>query len=204
MPQTYSIRYKNSSPVILLLDNFDSFTYNLVDYFEQLNTDCKVLRNNVPLREITEREYEGVILSPGPSTPADSGNLLEVINYYHTRLPMLGICLGHQAIGSFFGAKLTKAHKPMHGKLSTITVHRDPIFENISPSFEVVRYHSLILNINESQVLKPLAYTKEHELMAFRHQSLPIWGLQFHPEAALTQNGLDMLRNWLTMNNIVT
>ncbi|MEM9856211.1 MAG: aminodeoxychorismate/anthranilate synthase component II [Bacteroidota bacterium] len=190
--------------MILLLDNFDSFTYNLVDYFEQLNTDCKVLRNNVPLREITEREYEGVILSPGPSTPADSGNLLEVINHYHTRLPMLGICLGHQAIGGFFGAKLTKAQKPMHGKLSTITVHRDPIFENISSSFEVVRYHSLILNINESRVLKPLAYTKEHELMAFRHQSLPIWGLQFHPEAALTQNGLDMLRNWLTMNNIAT
>ncbi|MEM6359567.1 MAG: aminodeoxychorismate/anthranilate synthase component II [Bacteroidota bacterium] len=190
--------------MILLVDNFDSFTYNLVDYFEQLGVQCKVFRNNVPLEEIQSFKYEGLVLSPGPSIPENSGNLASVIKYYYDQLPILGICLGHQAIGQFFGARLHKAIKPMHGKISKIKVKHDPIFRGLEQYFEVVRYHSLILSLSPDHPIIPLAYTEENELMALRHKVLPIWGLQFHPEAALTQYGLEILGNWISINGIIT
>lgn len=175
-----------------------------MDYFEQLGVNCEVLRNDVGLSKITANNYSGVVLSPGPSNPENSGNLLELIDYYHNKLPMLGICLGHQAIGQYFGAGLYKALRPMHGKISTINIEPDPLFEGLSTTFEVVRYHSLTLKLEEKTDLISLGITEEEELMAMRHDELPIWGLQFHPEAALTQNGLHILRNWLFVSGIIT
>jgi anthranilate synthase/aminodeoxychorismate synthase-like glutamine amidotransferase len=181
--------------MVLLLDNFDSFTYNLQDYLYQIGFECKVVRNDVPLREIISKDYQAVVLSPGPGKPENAGNLLAVIDHYHDKLPMLGICLGHQAIASYFGASIRKAAGPMHGKISVVKCYPDPIFENIPEHINVVRYHSLITE-NLPPFLRVLAHTSESEIMAFRHISLPLYGFQFHPEAILTENGLQLLKNW--------
>jgi anthranilate synthase/aminodeoxychorismate synthase-like glutamine amidotransferase len=181
--------------MVLLLDNFESFTYNLQDYLYQIGLNCDVLRNDVPLEKIILKNYRAVVLSPGPGKPADAGNLLNVIDYYHDKLPMLGICLGHQALAAYFGATVRKADYPMHGKISLMNCYPDAVFNNIPDRFNVVRYHSLITE-NLPPVLKILAHTSENEIMAFRHISLPLYGLQFHPEAALTEYGLQLLKNW--------
>ncbi len=188
--------------MLLLLDNFDSFTYNLRDYFQQLGQEVLVLRNDVSLTEIQKHNFEGIILSPGPGKPEDAGVLMEVIKYYHDKLPILGICLGHQAIGEFYGANLEKAAKPMHGKISEISCVNDSLFKDLPCEMPVTRYHSLLLK-NLPETLKPLAQTKEGELMAFRHVEHPVFAVQFHPEALLTTYGLDILRNWLSIAKIV-
>ena len=187
--------------MILLLDSFDSFTYNLLDYFGQLGITTQVIRNSVSLAEIQSLDFEAIVLSPGPGKPREAGVLMELVEYYHDKLPMLGICLGHQAMGEFFGATLVKGIKPMHGKVSEITCEPDPIFADLPRTMPVVRYHSLVLQQPGAQMV-PLAYTAAGELMAFRHYSLPLYALQFHPEAALTTYGLDILRNWLTIAGI--
>ncbi|MGD1840751.1 MAG: anthranilate synthase component II [Thermonemataceae bacterium] len=187
--------------MLLLLDNFDSFTYNLVDYFGQLGVRCEVVRNDVPLSKIKQRSYQGIVLSPGPETPQKAGILLDLVDYYHQKLPILGVCLGHQALGTFFGAKLTKAPVPMHGKLSTLVCLQEALLlEGIPKQFEVVRYHSLVLT-QLPTTLTPLAVTKdEHRtLMIFKHTTLPIYGIQYHPEAVLTEFGLPLLSNWLQL-----
>jgi anthranilate synthase component 2 len=188
--------------VILLLDNFDSYTYNLLHYFEQLGIAAHVIRNDVPLAEIEKLNFEAIVLSPGPGIPKQAGNLLAVIDKYYQTKPMLGICLGHQALGEYFGATLQKGIRPMHGKISEITCRPDGIFKDLPNHMPVVRYHSLVLK-EISPVLVPLAYTQEQELMAFRHVSLPLYALQFHPEAYLTTYGLDMLRNWAHLAGIL-
>ncbi|HSI91548.1 MAG TPA: aminodeoxychorismate/anthranilate synthase component II [Adhaeribacter sp.] len=188
--------------MLLLLDNFDSFTYNLRDYFQQLGQEVLVLRNDVPLAEIQQHKFEGIILSPGPGKPADAGVLMEVIAHYHDKLPILGICLGHQALGEFYGAKLEKAAKPMHGKISEITCANEALFLDLPGKMAVTRYHSLLLTGLPAS-LKPLAQTNEGELMAFRHHELPVFAVQFHPEALLTTYGLDILRNWISIAKIV-
>lgn len=194
--------------MILLLDNFDSFTYNLWDYVERLGVECKVLRNDIPLEKLKEYNFAGIILSPGFGKPQDAGVMMEVIDYYHQKLPILGVCLGHQALGMYFGAKLIYAEKPMHGKVSTINCkvnnQTDLIFQNMPSQIEVARYHSLLIeleseleeNAEENNILIPTAYTQKGELMAFSHRTLPIKAIQFHPEAALTEYGLQMLENW--------
>ncbi|MCU0353234.1 MAG: aminodeoxychorismate/anthranilate synthase component II [Cytophagales bacterium] len=183
--------------MFLLLDNFDSFTHILADYLAQGGAECRVLRNNVPLAEIRRHDYAGVVLSPGPGVPRQAGNLMEVIGHYAGRLPILGICLGHQALGEYFGAALGRAARPMHGKVSRIWCQPDEaLFANVPPSVEVVRYHSLVLT-RLPDCLQPLAQTENGELMAFRHKTLPVRGIQFHPEAALTECGLQMANNWL-------
>lgn len=187
--------------MLLLLDNFDSFTYNLVDYFGQLGVEAHVVRNDVSLSEIKKLPINAIVLSPGPGTPKGAGVLMEVIHAYHARVPMLGICLGHQALGEFFGAKLEKGEKPMHGKISEIICEPDPIFKNLPEKMPVVRYHSLVLRHTPPTIV-PLAHTASGELMAFKHNTLPLYALQFHPEAALTTYGLEMLRNWLSIANI--
>ncbi len=188
--------------MFLLLDNFDSFTYNLADYINQCGAECRILRNNASLAEIQQEEYEGIILSPGPETPLKAGYLMPVIEYYATQKPMLGICLGHQALGMYFGAKLVRAAKPMHGKISYIDCLLDKaLFADIPAKLEVVRYHSLILD-SIPACLEALAWTETGELMAFRHKTLPIRGIQFHPEAALTQHGLKMINNWLNFARV--
>ena len=181
--------------MILLLDNFDSYTYNLLDYFGQLGIEAHVVRNNVPLTAIEALSFDAIVLSPGPGVPRRAGNLMALIDRYHQTKPMLGICLGHQALGEYFGGTLQKGCRPMHGKITNIICRPDAIFEHLPSPMPVVRYHSLVVQVNNTELL-PLAFSPEGELMAFRHATLPLYGLQFHPEAALTTFGLDMLRNW--------
>lgn len=188
--------------MILLLDNFDSFTYNLVDYFEQLGVKCEVVRNNIPLETITSGKYDGIVLSPGPEVPEKAGNLMEVLKYYCGKLPVLGICLGHQAIGLLYGSEIVKAIRPMHGKISRITLKEDVLFAGLPRSINVVRYNSLVVMHEKEAAIRAIARSEDGEIMALRHKELPIWGVQFHPEAALTEYGLDILKNWLTYNQI--
>ena len=188
--------------MILLLDNFDSFTYNLVDYFNQLNVHCDVIRNDVDLEAITSKEYCGVVISPGPETPNKSGILMKVIGHYQDKLPILGVCLGHQAIGEFFGSQLKKAIRPMHGKVSEIHLENNCLFNTLPKKIKVVRYNSLIID-NVKPPLQVIATSTEGEIMGVAHISLPIWGIQYHPEAALTEHGLAVLKNWVTENSIV-
>jgi len=187
--------------LILVIDNFDSFTYNLVDYLNQLDLEVAVVRNNESLKNILHSKFDGILLSPGPGVPKNAGNLLCIIEYYYRKLPILGICLGHQAIGEFFGSKIVKAQKPMHGKISKIYHTNDPLFKNIPTELNVVRYHSLVCN-NLPVDLEMLARTHDGEIMALKHRILPIYGLQFHPEAVLTQYGLEILRNWKNINSL--
>lgn len=182
---------------LLVVDNFDSFTYMLVDYLQQAGANCRVVRNNEPVRCLFDNSVDAVVLSPGPGAPRQAGQLMEVINYYHQRVPMLGICLGHQALGTFFGAALTQAERPMHGKVSTIRLLTDDVLWTGLPiEFDVTRYHSLVLT-DLTQSLVKLAVTDQQEVMALRHQTWPLWGVQFHPEAALTQYGLQIVKNWI-------
>ncbi len=183
---------------ILLLDNYDSFTYNLYDYLLQTGVECLVLRNDTfTLEELEPLDFQAIVLSPGPKRPADAGMMLAVIERYCARLPILGICLGHQALGEFFGAKLLKASLPMHGKTSQIQHFGHPVFEAVPEHFTVMRYHSLLLEHPLPQCLRRLASTESDEIMALAHESLPLVGLQFHPESILTEHGLQLLRNWV-------
>jgi anthranilate synthase/aminodeoxychorismate synthase-like glutamine amidotransferase len=180
---------------VALIDNYDSFTYNLYDYLCRLGTVCDVYRNDkIELNILSD--YDAIVLSPGPKRPSDAGLLMEIIeNYYHLK-PILGICLGHQALGEHFGAKLLKADIPLHGKTSLINHFALGIFENIDNPMQVMRYHSLILK-DLPDCLIPIAVTDKNEIMAFRHISLPIMGVQFHPESILTTDGLKLLENWI-------
>lgn len=185
-------------PTILLIDNYDSFTYNLYDYFLQLGVSCLVLRNDEStLADIRNLNFDALVFSPGPQKPKDAGLLMDVLNEYHDRLPILGICLGHQAIGEYFGATLTKAALPVHGKANTITHQNHPLFHDLPSQFKVMRYHSLILEHIAASPLQEIAQTEAGEIMAIAHPLLPICGVQFHPESILTEHGLAMLENWL-------
>ena len=188
--------------MILILDNFDSFTYILADYFQQLNVSCEVKRNDTPVEEIFFEKYQGIVLSPGPETPKLSGNMMKVIENYHHKIPILGICLGHQGLGEFFGARLIKANRPMHGKVSEIFCKEDEIFNGIPEKIKVVRYHSLVLSDLPSS-LKTISRSSTGEVMGIKHKTFPVYGLQFHPEAVLTEYGLRMLKNWLILHKIV-
>lgn len=182
---------------VLLIDNFDSFTYNLVDYLYQAGVSCEVYRNDIPLTQYVYKEYSGVLLSPGPKRPGQAGHLMQVLGYYENRLPILGICLGHQAIGEYFGWELSKALRPMHGKISRINNNGQGIFCQLPEAFEVVRYHSLVLKEVPLTDLRVTSKSLEGEIMGIAHQSKAIWGIQFHPEAALTAYGHEMIGNWV-------
>ncbi|MFT6112638.1 MAG: anthranilate synthase/aminodeoxychorismate synthase-like glutamine amidotransferase [Bacteroidia bacterium] len=185
--------------MLLLLDNYDSFTYNLYDYFVRCGAEVEVIRNDeIEVNTIGDK-YTGIILSPGPGTPQESGSLMDVIHLYHNKLPIFGVCLGMQAIGTYFGAKLVRASFPMHGKQDKISyTETHPMFNQITGPLHVCRYHSLILTEIEGKNLVDLAYTQKNELMALAHASLPIWAVQFHPEAILTSHGLTIIDNWLS------
>ena len=185
---------------LLLLDNFDSFTFTLADYLRQLGAEVAVRRNDVALADLHVPDYDGVVLSPGPGTPAAAGVMPALIAAYHQTVPMLGVCLGHQALGEFFGAAVVRAARPMHGKVTTMRCDTaDPLFAGLPPEQPVTRYHSLIVSEPLPAALRALAHTigPAPELMALRHRTLPLHGLQFHPEALLTPHGLAMLGNWL-------
>lgn len=184
---------------LLLLDNFDSFTYNLLDYLQQLGAQVQVVRNDVSIVAIEALDFDAIVLSPGPGAPAAAGVMPEVIQRYYRQMPMLGVCLGHQALGEFFGAKLQRAARPMHGKVSEIKIApQEPLFQDLPPRLTVTRYHSLVLK-DLPEELVALAHTAdEHqEIMALRHHSFPLYGVQFHPEALLTTHGLALLGNWV-------
>ncbi|MDP2175557.1 MAG: aminodeoxychorismate/anthranilate synthase component II [Bacteroidota bacterium] len=184
--------------MLLLIDNYDSFTYNLKDYFEQLKQEVIVVRNDeIDAQSIQNLSFDKIVLSPGPKRPLQAGNLMEIIAQTYLHFPILGICLGHQALGEFFGGKLVLAQKPMHGKVSEIQCQATGIYQDLPKTFNVCRYHSLIIQNLENTPLKTTATTNNHECMSFDHQDLPITGIQYHPEAILTENGLKILANWL-------
>ncbi len=181
--------------MILVIDNFDSFTYNLT---AMLNEDFIVVRNNdVHLLEI---KTKGIIISPGPGKPKDSGFCMEILDKRHKETPILGICLGHQIIGDYFGGRTVKALKPMHGKISQVFHSQNDTFKNIENPVNVMRYHSLVIeNQSMPTCLEIIGKTQEGEIMALKHKELPIWGIQFHPESILTEYGNLMIENWLQM-----
>ncbi|MBS1625356.1 MAG: aminodeoxychorismate/anthranilate synthase component II [Bacteroidetes bacterium] len=188
--------------MVLLLDNYDSFTYMLRDYIRQAGEECIVVRNDeMSIEEIAALSFDSIVISPGPKAPADAGVTLGVIRTFYQTTPILGICLGHQAIGEFFGARLVRASVPMHGKTTTITHTDHPIFHNIPQDTDVMRYHSLILDHDLAETqgiasLRVIAQTGDGEIMGIAHRELPIAGLQFHPESVLTAYGVEMVRNW--------
>ncbi len=185
---------------LLLLDNFDSFTFTLADYLRQLGAEVIVRRNNVPLAELQALDFDAIVLSPGPGTPAQAGVMPAVIRAFHQHKPMLGVCLGHQALGEFFGAAVVRAARPMHGKVSDMCCNpAEPLFAGLPTVQAVTRYHSLVLREPLPASLIALAHTTGPgpELMALRHRTLPLYGVQFHPEALLTPHGLAILANWL-------
>lgn len=185
--------------MLLLIDNFDSFSYILADMIKQAGMLIKIVRNDVALSQIVREPYEGIILSPGPGIPRDSGNLMQVLDHYHDKLPILGICLGHQAIGEYFGATLIKNRQPMHGKISTVTqIQSSLLLKGLPSTFRVTRYHSLQL-VDLPAELETILLSDQGEIMGITHQSLPIAGVQYHPEAYLTEYGLEMIQNWISL-----
>jgi len=188
--------------VLLVIDNFDSFTYNLVQYFGQLGVEQRIFRNN----EITPKEAlalnpDRVLLSPGPCSPKEAGVTLDMIGAFAGRKPIFGVCLGHQAIGHYFGGRVIRAGRLMHGKTSPIT-HRDTdLFKGMPQGFAATRYHSLLVERSSfPKDLEVTAETAEGEVMGLRHRSLPIWGVQFHPESIATVEGMRILKNFLELN----
>jgi len=184
---------------IVLIDNYDSFTYNLYDYILQCDCECTVYKNDeISTEALTSLAFDGIVLSPGPETPKEAGITLDVISHFHTLKPILGICLGHQALGVFFGATLRRARTPMHGKTSMITFENHTLFDGVAQPAEIMRYHSLVIDDLDGTPLKVLSRALgDREIMAVAHTSLPLYGIQFHPESILTPDGLTMIRNWI-------
>lgn len=185
--------------MILLIDNYDSFVYNLARYVGELGHERIVKRNDdITLDEIAKLQPSHIIISPGPCAPEQAGISIEVICYFAGQIPLLGVCLGHQAIGQVFGGKVVRAKRPMHGKSSLITHDENEIFSGIENPLRVARYHSLIVNDDGfPDELRVTARCDHGEIMALSHRKYPVFGVQFHPESVLTQCGYELLRNFL-------
>ena len=185
--------------MILMIDNFDSFTYNLVQYFGELGAEVRVCRNDaVSLEDIERLRPARLVVSPGPCTPDQAGISLAAIRRYAGAIPILGVCLGHQAIGQAFGGKVVKARRVMHGKLSSVRHDGKGVFAGLPGAFSATRYHSLAVErATLPDCLEVSAQSEEGEIMGLRHRTLPVEGLQFHPEALLTEHGHAMLRNFI-------
>jgi len=185
--------------MILMIDNYDSFTYNLVQYFGELGADVQVRRNDeIGLEEIERLQPERIVVSPGPCTPDEAGVSLAAIRRFAGEVPILGVCLGHQAIGQAFGGKVVRAKQVMHGKLSRIRHDGEGVFAGLPAEFEVTRYHSLAVERwSVPGCLEVSAASEDGEVMGLRHRSLAVEGVQFHPEALLTEHGHAMLKNFL-------
>jgi anthranilate synthase component 2 len=184
---------------LLMIDNYDSFTYNIVQYFGELGAQVEVFRNDeITVAEIAARAPDLLVVSPGPCSPAEAGISVAAIEHFAGKLPILGVCLGHQAIGAAFGGKIVRAQQLMHGKTSVITTTRQGVFAGLPEQFVVNRYHSLAIEKSSCpDVLAVTARTDDGEIMGVRHTELPIQGVQFHPESILTEHGHAMLRNFL-------
>ena len=185
--------------MILMIDNYDSFTYNLVQYLGELGADLRVVRNDkITLAEIAALAPEKIVISPGPCTPKEAGVSVPLIKKFAGKIPILGVCLGHQSIGEAFGGSIIRAKKLMHGKTSMIEHDGAGVFANLPNPFEATRYHSLVIErATCPDCLQITAESEDGEIMGVRHKSLPVEGVQFHPESILTTAGKDLLRNFM-------
>jgi len=189
--------------MLLIIDNYDSFTYNLVQYFGELKADMKVYRNDaVTIGDIKKMKPKQIVISPGPGRPEDAGVSVAIIRQLGGKIPILGVCLGHQAIGYAYGGKIVHAKELMHGKTSLIAHNKKDLFAGIKSPFEATRYHSLVIERRSlPECLEITAWTKDEEIMAVRHTTFPLWGVQFHPESVLTTEGKGILKNFLKLSN---
>jgi anthranilate synthase component 2 len=187
--------------MLLMIDNYDSFTYNLVQYLRELGEEVVVYRNDkITLAEIEALNPRRLVISPGPCTPNEAGVSVDAIRSFAGRLPILGVCLGHQSIGQAFGGRIVRAERLMHGKTSPVFHDNRELFNGLPNPFDATRYHSLLVERSSFPAsLEITAWTEEKEIMGLRHRQLPVWGVQFHPESILTVTGMDMLRNFLEM-----
>lgn len=187
--------------MILMIDNYDSFTYNLVQYFGELGANLKVYRNDeVTLDQIKRMRVRQIVISPGPGRPENAGISVDVIHKFAGKIPILGVCLGHQCIGAAYGGKIIRAQKLMHGKTSMIDHDNKEIFKGIENPFEATRYHSLVIEKKTMpKCLEATAHTSDGEMMGLRHKEYPLWGVQFHPESILTKEGKKILKNFMNM-----
>jgi anthranilate synthase component 2 len=185
--------------MLLMIDNYDSFTYNLVQYFGELGEDVRVFRNDeITVEGINALRPDRICISPGPCAPAQAGISISTIQHFAGKTPILGVCLGHQAIGEAFGGKVVRAHSVMHGKTDVIETKQQGVFADLPRQFTVTRYHSLAIERETlPDDLMVTAWTEDGEIMGVRHKHLPVEGVQFHPESILTEYGHDMLRNFL-------
>lgn len=185
--------------MLLMIDNYDSFVYNLVRYFEEIGEQVEVVRNDkINMNAIDVNRYLGIIISPGPKNPKEAGLSLDIIDKFKGKIPILGICLGHQCIGHYFGSEIIKGEKPMHGKISEVIHNNHGLFHNVKSPVKVTRYHSLI--VDKETLPKELEITAEsldNVIMGIKHKKLPIYGVQFHPEAELTEEGHKILENFI-------
>ncbi|MCS6996020.1 MAG: aminodeoxychorismate/anthranilate synthase component II [Casimicrobiaceae bacterium] len=187
--------------MILLIDNYDSFTWNLAQYLGELGAQVKVVRNDaIDLAGVAALSPERIVISPGPCTPNEAGISVPLVRAFAGRVPILGVCLGHQSIGAAFGGRIVRARRIMHGKTSSVTHNRQDIFSGIPSPFTVIRYHSLVIERASLPAdLSVMAEAEDGEIMAIRHKRFPVWGVQFHPESILTEHGHDLLRNFLSL-----
>ena len=191
---------------IVMIDNYDSFTYNIVQYFGELGADVQTFRNDeITVEDLAARfdagQLDRLVISPGPCSPAEAGISVAAIQYFAGKLPILGVCLGHQAIGAAFGGNIIRAQTLMHGKTSVITTTQQGVFADLPAQFTVNRYHSLAIDKSSCpEVLEVTAWTDDGEIMGVRHKNLPIQGVQFHPESILTEHGHAMLKNFLVQS----
>lgn len=194
---------KKVNGLFALIDNYDSFTYNLLHYMAELGAEVKVFRNDeISVAELAKMTPEGIVLSPGPKTPDFAGICLQLVEELSGDIPILGVCLGHQAIGQVYGAKVVRAHELMHGKTSEIEHNGSGIFDGIPSPFTATRYHSLTLEPETiPKILKITAKTEDGVIMGLQHESLPLYGVQFHPESILSQHGHKLLQNFIRLAN---
>lgn len=188
--------------MLLMIDNYDSFTFNIVQYFGQLGEDVQVHRNDrITLAEIETLRPERLVISPGPCSPDEAGISVSAIKQFAGKIPILGVCLGHQSIGAAFGGKVVRSAALMHGKTSAINHDGKEIFAGLPNPFMATRYHSLIVDRPTlPDCLEVTAWVENGEIMGLRHKELPVWGVQFHPESILTECGLDLLKNFLSIS----
>jgi len=190
--------------MLLMIDNYDSFTYNLVQYLGELGEEITVVRNDeITLDTVQQLNPAGIVISPGPCTPSEAGVSLDLIDRFSGKIPILGVCLGHQSIGQAFGGKIVRAEKVMHGKTSPVFHDGKGVFQGITNPFMATRYHSLIIERSSlPDCLTVSAWTEEGEIMGVRHRTLPVEGVQFHPESVLSEHGHQLLENFLHNHHI--
>ncbi len=188
--------------MILMIDNYDSFTYNLVQYFGELGANLEIYRNDaITLDDIKRMKPEKIVISPGPGRPEGAGISLELIKEFSGKIPILGVCLGHQCLGQAFGGKIVRAKNLMHGKTSMIKHNGKEIYKNVENPFEATRYHSLVIEKKTMpKCFAVTASTSDGEIMGMRHKEFPLWGVQFHPESILTKEGKKILGNFLKLH----